>query len=120
MKNKNFPTISVVIATHNSARTIGRCLASIRAQEYLQERIEIIIADGASTDNTYDIAVKYNVRWIAVDSTKQSAEYNKAVGISYARQEIVAMIDHDNVLPHTMWFQNMVRPFLEQKDVVGV
>lgn len=120
MKNKNLPTISVVIATHNSARTIGRCLASIRIQKYPQEKIEIIIADGASRDMTRDIASGYNARWVAVDPAKQSAEFNKATGVSLAKNEILAMIDHDNVLPHDLWFQNMVRPFLEKKEVVGV
>lgn len=120
MRNKNFPTISVVIATYNSARTIGRCLASIRSQQYPQDKIEIIIADGASSDMTHEIASGYNVRWIAVDPAKQSAEYNKATGISHAKNEILAMIDHDNVLPHNLWFQNMVQPFRQQKDVVGV
>ena len=120
MKNSNFPTISVVIATHNSARTIGLCLQSIRSQRYPQERIEIIVSDGASTDGTREIASGYNVRWIAVDPSRQSAEYNKATGISHAKNEILAMIDHDNILPHDEWFRNMVQPFLEQKDVVGV
>lgn len=120
MKNIKYPTISVVIATHNSFRTIRRCLASIRSQRYPQDHIEIIIADGASTDETRKIAAGYNVRWVAVDPSKQSAEYNKATGISHAKNEILAMIDHDNVLPHSMWLQNMVAPFLEQKQVVGV
>lgn len=120
MKNATLPTISVVIATHNSSRTIKRCLQSIRRQRYPQDNIEIIIADGASKDETHSIASGYNVRWIAVDPAKQSAEYNKATGISHAKNEILAMIDHDNVLPHNLWFQNMVQPFLEQKDVVGV
>lgn len=120
MKNNNLPTISVVVATHNSSRTIGLCLGSIRSQRYPQEKIEIIVADGASKDETKSIASGYNVRWVAVDPAKQSAEYNKATGIRHAKNEILAMIDHDNVLPHTMWFQNMVQPFLEQKDVVGV
>ena len=120
MKNEKFPTISVVIATHNSSRTLGRCLQSIRSQEYPQEKIEIIISDGASTDTTREIAFGYKVRWIAVDPTKQSAEYNKATGISHAKNEILAMIDHDNVLPHDLWFQNMIQPFLEHKDVIGV
>ena len=120
MRNKNFPAISVVIATHNSSRTIGHCLESIRSQRYPQGKIEIIIADGASVDETKTIASSYNTRWIAVDPSKQSAEYNKSIGIRDARHEIIAMIDHDNVLPHDLWFQNMVQPFLEQKDVVGV
>ena len=36
------------------------------------------------------------------------------------KNEILAMIDHDNVLPHHNWFTNMVQPFLEQKRMVGV
>ncbi len=114
------PTISVVIATYNSKRTIQKCLESIRNQRYPQEKIEIIVADGASRDTTRNIASAYNVRWVAVDPTKQSAEYNKATGIRHAKNEILAMIDHDNILPHDLWLQNMVTPFLEQKDVVGV
>lgn len=120
MKNSDLPTISVVIATHNSSRTIGRSLSSIRGQRYPQDRIEIIIADGASNDETRKIASGFNVRWIAVDPSKQSAEYNKAIGIGHAKNEILAMIDHDNILPHDVWLKNMVQPFLEQKDVVGV
>lgn len=120
MKNNNLPTISVVIATHNSARTLDMCLQSIRTQQYPQDKIEIIVADGASKDETRSIASGYDVRWIAVGPTKQSAEYNKATGIRYAKNEILAMIDHDNVLPHDLWLRNMVLPFFEQKDVVGV
>lgn len=120
MKNATLPTISVVIATHNSSRTIGLCLQSIRDQKYPQDKVEIIIADGASTDSTHDIISSYRVRWIPVDNSKQNAEYNKATGIRHARNEIVAMIDHDNVLPHDLWLQNMVTPFLEHDDVVGV
>lgn len=120
MKKNSFPTISVVVATHNSSRTIGRCLESIRDQSYPQEKVEIIIADGASIDDTHDIAKKFDIRWIPVDGEKQNAEFNKATGIGAAKNEIIAMIDHDNVLPHNTWLQNMVAPFVLHKEVVGV
>ncbi len=120
MKRKGLPTISVVIATFNSSRTIELCLRSIRTQQYPQNNIEIILADGGSKDTTRKIAQSYNVRWVDVDSDKQNAEYNKSIGISQARNEILAMIDHDNVLPHKRWFTHMIRPFLEQKQVIGV
>lgn len=120
MKNSKLPTISVVIASYNSSRTIGLCLGSIRNQKYPQNKIEIIVADGSSTDSAYDIASHYSIRWIRVDKSKQNAEFNKATGIAAARHEIIAMIDHDNVLPHPKWLQNMVAPFLEHSEVVGV
>lgn len=120
MKNTTLPTISVVVATHNSSRTIGRCLRSIRSQRYPKDRVEIIIADGASTDDTRTITSAYRVRWIDVDRTRQSAEYNKATGISHAKNEILAMIDHDNVLPHNEWFRAMIQPLMDHKEIVGV
>ena len=121
MKNtSSYPTISVVIATYNSDRTIERCLRSIRSQEYPQHNIEIILADGGSSDRTKTIAKKYNARVIEIDPRLQNAEYNKSIGIQKARHEILAMIDHDNVLPYPLWFKSMLEPFLEHKDVVGV
>ena len=118
--DKKYPTISVVTATYNSTRTIKRCLESIRGQEYPQESIEIIIADGGSTDKTVEIAKRFGAKVIAIDPAKQNAEYNKSIGIKYARNELLAMIDHDNVLPHTHWLLKMVCPFTEHKNIVGV
>lgn len=121
MKNKrNYPTISIVIATYNSERTIERCLQSIRSQQYPKQNIEIIIADGGSSDNTKVIAKKYHAQVIGIDPHLQNAEYNKSVGIQCARNEILAMIDHDNILPHSRWLQGMIEPFVTHPDVVGV
>lgn len=114
------PTVSVVTATYNSIRTIERCLKSIRDQEYPQQNIELIIVDGGSRDATISIAKKYHARIYTVDPKKQNAEFNKSIGISHAKNEIIAMIDHDNVLPHTKWMQKMILPFVEHKEVVGV
>ena len=116
----NYPSISVVTATCNSTRTIERCLKSIRSQIYPQEKIEIIIADGGSKDSTVNIAKKYGARVYRIDAKRQNAEYNKSIGISHAKNDIIAMIDHDNVLPHSHWLAGMVRPLEERPDVVGV
>lgn len=118
--NSNYPTISVVIATYNSERTIEQCLHSIRSQRYPQNKIEIIVADGGSNDNTKGIAKKYGAYVIDTDPRFQNAEYNKSIGIQKARHEILAMIDHDNILPHAQWLSCMIQPFLNHPDVVGV
>lgn len=48
-------TISIIIPTLNSAKTLKDCLASIAMQDYPKDKIEIIIADGGSTDGTLEI-----------------------------------------------------------------
>ena len=120
MRTSLFPTVSIVIATRNSTRTITRCLTSIRKQRYPRAKIEIIVADGGSTDETTRIAKKFGAKVISIPKTKQNAEYNKSIGIKHAKNEILAMIDHDNILPHSMWLAKMVRPFIDNKNIVGV
>lgn len=123
MKNKvlsHFPSITVIIATYNSEKTIKVCLESVRSQDYLQEKINILLADGGSSDNTLQIAKKFNVNIISVPPEVQNAEYNKGVAVRKATGELLLMIDHDNVLPHDLWLINMVKPLLAEKDVIGV
>lgn len=50
--------ISIIIATFNAEKTLERCLESIKSQK--REQIELIIADGKSTDETLNILTKYS------------------------------------------------------------
>jgi glycosyltransferase involved in cell wall biosynthesis len=113
-------SVSIVMATFNSERTIAKALEAVRSQDYPQELIEIVIADGGSTDKTITIAKKYNVRIINVPKNLQNAEYNKGIGVNSARNEILLMLDSDNILPHKKWFRKMMVPFIENKEIVGV
>ena len=119
MKDNLF-SISVVIATYNSERTLEKCLKSIVAQQYPNEKIEIIIVDGSSNDKTLSIAQKYNTRIISVPPEKQNAEYNKGIGVNKAKNDIIFLLDHDNILPHIHWFLRMMKPFLDNQEIVGV
>jgi glycosyltransferase involved in cell wall biosynthesis len=44
-------TVSIVMPTYNSLRTIETALKSIREQDY-RGKIEIVAVDGGSTDGT--------------------------------------------------------------------
>lgn len=115
------PTISIVMPTYNSDLTLGKCLSQIRLQKYPKDLIEIIIGDGGSTDGTLNIAKKYGARVVKIsDRDRQGAEYNRAIAAQSAKNELLAVIDHDNILPHPMWLRNMVQPFLDDRNIVGV
>lgn len=119
MKEKLLPSISIVIATFNSERTLGLCLEKVNEQNY-KGKIEIIIADGGSKDATLKIAKNNKAKIIKVNPGKQNAEYNKGIGLKHARNEIVLFLDHDNIMPHLNWLNNIVEPFMEDKEIVGV
>ncbi len=50
--------ISIIIATYNASKTLARCLSSIASQKV--DDIEVIVVDGASTDNTLEIVNSFS------------------------------------------------------------
>jgi succinoglycan biosynthesis protein ExoA len=56
------PFVSVVIPIRNEARFIGRCLEAVVDQDYPAGRMEIIVADGLSTDETREIVDSFSTR----------------------------------------------------------
>ncbi len=116
---KEYPTISVVIATFNSANTIGECLRLVREQDYPQGKIEIILGDGGSKDDTLVIAKKYSAKFVRIPTQKQHAEYNRGVAFNKAKGELALILDHDNFLPHKKWLAKMVKPLLDNKEIVA-
>lgn len=84
---------SIIIATYNSEQTLGYTLKSIRQQSIDQNRLEILVVDGGSTDSTKLIARKYKAE--VYDNPKRLPEYAKAIGTSHARGHYVMRMDSD-------------------------
>ena len=52
------PYVTVAMPCRNEAGFIEACLRSVQAQSYPRERIEILVADGGSTDGTREILAR--------------------------------------------------------------
>jgi glycosyltransferase involved in cell wall biosynthesis len=79
--------------------------------------LEIIIADGGSSDETIEIAKSFKAR--IVKNKLRTGEAGKAVGAKAAKGEIIGFVDSDNVLPTPGWLKNLVRPFMFDKEIVA-
>ena len=55
MDKKQVFSISIIIPTLNSEELLPKCLDSLGGQDYPADKLQVIIADGDSTDKTLAI-----------------------------------------------------------------
>ena len=57
------PLLSICIPTYNRAYYLDQCLEAIVHQDGFDERVEVVISDNASTDNTQELCKKYTEQY---------------------------------------------------------
>jgi len=90
------PSVSIVIPCRNEVRFIGRCLDSIISDGYPLNRIEVLVADGMSTDGTREIVSSYAERFPFVhllDNPRGITPCALNIGIASARGDIILRMD---------------------------
>ncbi len=96
--DNELPFVSIIVPAYNEGENIGDTIESLLRLDYPKDRYEIIVVDDGSTDNTYEVAKRYegqNVRVIRKENGGKSSALN--VGIKNARGEIIACMDADSV-----------------------
>ncbi len=94
--NQQLPMVSVVMPIRNEADFIARSLEAVLLQDYPNDRLEVIVADGCSDDGTFEL-----VRAIAETDSRIKLLENKgrivATGLNQAlavaRGEIIVRVD---------------------------
>jgi len=115
------PFISVIIPVYNSEKVIGECLGAAAEQDYPRDKIEVVMPDAGSSDNTLKIARSFKDR-LDIKICKnplKTGEAGKSVGIDNAKGEILAFIDSDNIMPDKNFIKKMVEPFEKEADIMG-
>jgi glycosyltransferase involved in cell wall biosynthesis len=84
----------------NEEKYIERCLASIFAQRYPTDRLEVIVLDGMSTDRSWEIAAALcsqhpNARLLSNPRVIQTAAWN--LGIRESKGEIIGIVSAHSV-----------------------
>ena len=91
----NRPTVSVIVPVFNAARTLPRLMTSLRAQEYPRERVEVILVDNNSADNSAEVMRVFPHVVALAQTHYQTAGATRNVGIERATGEVMAFIDAD-------------------------
>jgi len=91
-------SVSIIMPVRNEAKHIGQCLRAILAQDYPSELIEIIIADGLSTDDTRAIIAKLaadhpETRIVVLDNPLRIAPSALNLAIARSMGDVILRID---------------------------
>jgi cellulose synthase/poly-beta-1,6-N-acetylglucosamine synthase-like glycosyltransferase len=118
-KQKEFPKISLIVPTKNEESVIRRCLNGILNIDYPKEKMQIIVVDGQSDDNTCKICSEFSEKYpenIKVISEKTAKGKPAALNLAlpYINGEIVGVFDADS-LPEKEVLKKVASYFIDEK-----
>jgi len=114
---KKLPLISVVVCSLNGADVIEDALKAIKAQKWAG-KLEIIVVDDGSTDDTYKIAKSFKGIKVIKNEKNLGTAKSRNIGIKAAKGEIIAFTD-DDCRPRPSWIKQLYAGYSNGK-VMGV
>lgn len=117
MRKDTLPLVSICIPTYNSGATLGETLTSVIGQSY--PRLEILVVDNASTDNTIKLASGFDDPRIRIHRNAENigAEGNFNRCIELARGAYTAIYHADDLYTAQMVAEQV--DFLERHPEAG-
>lgn len=90
--------VSIILPTFNSEKFLDDCLKSIVKQTY--KKIELIVIDGLSSDDTLKIVKKYNKFFPTKIIQKKTKNLAEALNLAIANSqgEYIARMDSDDIM----------------------
>lgn len=125
LEDDNLPNATVIVAARNEEENILNCLNSLNKLEYPKNKLEIIIVNDFSTDNTESLILNYIKDKPIFRLIRPEKDFGKTKGksraianaIELAKGEIILTTDADCVVS-TSWAKVMASYYLENVGMV--
>jgi glycosyltransferase involved in cell wall biosynthesis len=90
------PLVTALIDTYNYGHFVEEAIESVLAQDYPGDRVEVLVVDDGSTDDTAERVKKYGTRiqYLPKPNGGQGSAFN--FGFERAKGEIIAFLDADD------------------------
>jgi glycosyltransferase involved in cell wall biosynthesis len=113
-----FPFVTVILPIRNESNFIARSLSAMHLQDYPSDHMEILVADGISTDKTREIVQAYQQNYPQIhiiDNPKKIVPTALNAAIHQAKGDIIIRIDG-----HTLIATDYIRKCVETLRRTGV
>jgi succinoglycan biosynthesis protein ExoA len=111
------PTVTIAMPAYNEEHYIEACIASVQAQDYPADRIEILVADGRSTDRTREILARLTAadpRIKLVDNPARLQAAGLGLIVKQATGDVIVRMD-----VHAEYAPDYVRTCVETLERTG-
>ena len=126
----HIPSVTVIMPIRNEAAYIERSLRSVLAQDYPAERLQVIVVDGQSTDQTQEIvrqlAHSYQHEFdgqyteiILLENPQQIVPTALNIGLTHAQGEVIVRVDGHCQVPANYISHCVALLQQQQVDCVG-
>ena len=112
------PFVSVIIPVLDRADELSRCLESISGIRYPKDKLELIVVDDGSTDNSPEVARSFGALVLESGGKGMGPAFARNLGSKEARGEILAFIDSD-CIASPEWLEELVGLF-DDPEVAAV
>ena len=113
--------ITVIIPAFNVENSISKCINAILHQDYPEDKINILLINDGSTDNTnkelqqFSNNPKIN---ILINEENRGLAYTRNLGIKKATTELILFLDSDMVARQN--FISVMQKYFDNQSITGV
>jgi cellulose synthase/poly-beta-1,6-N-acetylglucosamine synthase-like glycosyltransferase len=117
----DYPTVTIIVPCYNEEFTVDKTINSLRALDYPQEKISIILVDDGSIDNTWTHIQKYDGDpQIKVFKKKNGGKHTALnLGLQHTTSDFVGCLDADSQV-HAQALKRIMAYFQNDPDAMAV
>lgn len=107
-------SVCIAMGVLNEEKRLPRTLKSIRGQDYPRDKIQIMIADGGSSDKTIEIAKSFGAQ--VFDNPRRLGDYGIKLLATKTSCDLFLPFAADNEFPRKDWLKLVSGLFLREKE----